>query len=84
MIYDVYGAIKNRAASGRYVLTEIKAKINTLWIDGELTDDERTELLALAEINQDPTYSPMSRTELELLERISALEQQLAQIVPSE
>lgn len=48
---DVYEALKTRAASGRFVLSDLRAKINTIWVDCDITDDQRTELLALADAN---------------------------------
>ena len=81
---DVYESLKNRAASGRFILTDIKRKINTMWTEDELTDDQRTELLSLAETNHNPSFSPMSPTEIALLERIEDLETTLAQITSTE
>lgn len=77
---DAYEALKNRAASGRYVLADIKAKVNTLWVEGDLTDAQRAELIALADTNYDPAYSPLSPTEQALAARVTTLEEQLAQI----
>ena len=47
--------------SGRYALADILTKIDTLWVQGDLTDDERTELIALAQDNAKPenSYAPL-------------------------
>lgn len=81
---DVYESLKNRVASGRFILTDIKRKINTMWTEDELTDEQRNELLSLAETNHNPSFSPMSPTEIALLERIEVLETTLSQIISTE
>lgn len=48
---DYCNIIRNYIASGDYVLENIEGRINTLWVEGRLADDERTQLLALAAEN---------------------------------
>ena len=45
---DYYGIIKSAIGFGGYVLTEMEAKIDRLWVEGHLTDEQRTELRTLA------------------------------------
>ena len=45
---DYCGIIKNYISTGTYVLEQIEQRINQLWIEGKLSDDERAELLQLA------------------------------------
>ena len=77
---DIYGVLKTKSASGRFVLDEMISKINAMWIDEEITEEQREELILLATTNHDNTYNPMSKTELELLARISALEEKVSTI----
>ena len=51
----MYEIIKGVIQSGRYELTDILTKIDTLWVQSSLTDDERTELTDLARSGADPT-----------------------------
>lgn len=45
---DYCGIIKNYISTGTYVLEQVEQRINQLWIEGKLSDDERAELLQLA------------------------------------
>lgn len=44
----MYAIIKNVIGRGDYELDSILRKINSLWIDGTLDDEQRDELLSLA------------------------------------
>ena len=44
----MYEIIKNVIQSGRYELTGMLTKIDTLWAQGSLSDNERTELIDIA------------------------------------
>lgn len=77
---DAYEALKTRAASGRFVLSDLRAKINTIWVDGDITDDQRTELLALADANQPTDYTGLSSAEQSLLARVIDTEAALIEI----
>lgn len=74
MASGVYSALKNLAASGQYVLSEITEKIDALWAEGKLTDAQRVELTTLAQANADPNFSPMTEVEKALDDRLFALE----------
>lgn len=45
----MYDVIKNVIISKRYELLELLNKIDVLWVQGDLTDDQRVELIALAQ-----------------------------------
>lgn len=86
----MYEIIKNVITSGSYELTDILKKIDTIWLQGTLTDEERTELIDLARSSADPehSYAPlqeqidtlytnmteMGKTILSLTGRIAKLE----------
>ncbi len=44
----MYNIVKNVLNNGRYDLTDIMKKINSLWVQGSLTDSEYEELTAIA------------------------------------
>ena len=45
---DFYRIIKNFVLTGDYVLEDVEGRINALWIEGKLTDEQRAEMLDLA------------------------------------
>lgn len=45
----MYNIVKSVIEAGRFELSEMLRKIDTLWIQGNLTDDEKLELIALAQ-----------------------------------
>lgn len=55
--------IRNVIQSGSYELTDILKKIDTIWLQGALTDEERTELVDLARTRADPenSYAPLQK-----------------------
>lgn len=77
---DAYGAIKRIAASGRFVLADLRGKINTLWVEQDLTDAQRDELIELAETCIDPDYSPMTEGERALDERLFVVEAAMLEV----
>lgn len=86
----MYDIIKNVAASGRYELSDMLKKIDTIWIQGGITEEQRAELVAFAREHADPSYSyaplqrqvdmlflnqsEMGKTILELADRVTVLE----------
>lgn len=59
----MYDIIKNVIASGSYELTDILKKIDTIWLQGTLTEEQRTELIDLARTSADPenSYAPLQK-----------------------
>lgn len=71
----MYEIIKSVIQSGRYELTDILTKIDTLWVQGDLLDDERTELTDLARSGADPAQGVDVLAKLsDLDKRVAALE----------
>lgn len=66
---------KNVILGARFNLTDMLRKIDTLWVQGSLSDDEKAELVELAQSKADVGSSIDVLTKLqELDERVSALE----------
>lgn len=86
----MYGIIKAVIERKDYELASILKKIDTLWAENELTDEQREELITLARENADPKNSyatlekqvdslfenmgEMGKTLTEVLTRLSVLE----------
>ena len=49
----MYQIIKNVIERGGYDLSAILTKIDTLWVNDSLTNEQRTELIGLARSNGD-------------------------------
>lgn len=71
--------IKNVIRTGSFELTAILAKIDTLWVQGSLTDAQRLELIAMARAGADPknTFAPLQEQIDALARRVAALEGEL-------
>lgn len=61
----MYEIIKSVIESGRYDLPDIIKKIDTIWIQGDISEDDKNELKALATKNATP-----NEDENELLRRV--------------
>ena len=71
----MYDVIKDVINSRRYVLADMLHKIDTIWAQGDLDDEQRTELIALAQGNADMEQEVNMLAKLEELEqRVRALE----------
>lgn len=53
----MYEIVKNVIASKRYALDDMLKKIDTLWVQNDITEEQRKELVALAQTNADPEQS---------------------------
>lgn len=71
----MYEIVKNVINAKSYELTDILTKIDTLWVQGSLTEEQRTELTALARQNADPaaSYAPLQEQIDALADRLDAL-----------
>ena len=71
----MYSIIKNVIASRRYELGDMLGKIDTIWLQGDLTDEQRTELVELARDNADPaaSYAPLQEQIDQAFAQIKAL-----------
>lgn len=72
----MYDTIKDVINSGRYELNDMLHKIDTLWVQGDLDDDQRDELVELARENATPeqTYAPIQEQIDQVFAQISALD----------
>lgn len=71
----MFEIVKNVIKSGRYELTELLGKIDTLWVQGDLTDEQHDELVRLAQGSADVENSVDIIAKLAELEaRVAALE----------
>ena len=71
----MYDVIKDVINTRRYVLADMLHKIDTLWAQGDLDDEQRTELIVLAQSNADMTQEVNVLAKLEELEKcVRALE----------
>ena len=71
----MYDVIRDVINTQRYVLADMLHKIDTLWAQGDIDDDQRTELIALARDKADMAKEVNVLTRLEELEqRVRALE----------
>lgn len=71
----MYDVIKDVINTRRYVLADMLHKIDTLWAQGDLDDEQRSELIALAQGNADMEQEVNMLAKLEELEqRVKAVE----------
>lgn len=71
----MYSIVKNVLNQGGYDLTAIIKKIDTLWLQGKLTDEQHDELTETARNTADVQYSVDVLTKLEELDkRLTVLE----------
>ena len=72
----MYEVTKNVIQTGSFELTDILAKIDTLWLQGSLTDAERLELNEMARGKADPSnsFAPLQDQIDALAARVKALE----------
>ena len=79
----MYNIVKNVIQGGAYNLTDIFKKIDTLWIKGDLTDDQRNELYISARIGAKVENSVDLLKKIEELDRrLTALEDALKDTPP--
>ena len=76
----MYSIIKNVIASRRYELGDMLGKIDTIWIQGDLTDEQKIELVELARDNADPaaSYAPLQEQIDQAFTQIKALSARVA------
>lgn len=76
----MYDTLWQLIVTGDYTLTDITNKINVFWAESQITEAQRTELMALAVDNLDVEQErPDTQTTLEALAaRVDALEEAVA------
>ena len=65
----MYNVIKSVINSQRFELSDMLRKIDTLWLQAQINDDQKTELEALAREKADPAMSVTVMTRLDDLEK---------------
>ena len=50
----MYEIVKNVIMPGNFKLEDMSKKIDTLWVQGDLTEEQRTELIALMKEHLNP------------------------------
>ena len=73
----MYEVTKNVIQTGSFELHDILVKIDTLWLQGSLTDEERLDLVRLARGKADPSnsYAPLQAQIDALAARVKILEE---------
>lgn len=76
----MYEIVKSVIGLGRYELASMLTKIDTLWVQGDLTDAQRTELTERARNNAAPeaSYAPLQAQVDALAGRVDALTARVA------
>lgn len=71
----MYEIIKTVIESKRYELADMLEKIDTMWLQDEITEEQKTELVNLARENAKPenSYSDLQKQINQALEEIDAL-----------
>lgn len=60
----MYEIVKNVIMSGNFKLADMQKKIDTLWLQNDLTEEQRTELIALMKDNLNPETESPEKVEL--------------------
>lgn len=71
----MYEVFKSVITSGNYELSDMLTKIDTIWIQGQITDEQRTELINLARQNATPeqSYAPLAQQVDALFENVAEI-----------
>lgn len=81
----MYAVVKNVIESRNYELADMLTKIDTLWVQGSITEEERAELIALARQNAQVQQSIDILAKLEELDkRVKANEEAIKKLTDSE
>lgn len=82
----MYQIIHDVITSKRYELNDILKKIDTIWVQGDIDDDQKEELVELARANADPeqSYAPLQKQIDDAFAAIKALESRVAALEAGE
>lgn len=71
----MYSIIQSVINTGSFELTDILKKIDTLWLQGDIDDDQRTELIDAAREKADPSvsFAPLQEQVNKLADDLAAL-----------
>lgn len=67
----MHGIIKVVIESNRFELVDVLKKINKLWMEGDLTDEQREELITLAREKANPSDS------IDVLEKMKEMDERV-------
>ena len=70
----MYNIIKNVIHEGRYDLSSLLIKLDTLWLQSQITDEQKEELVNLARENANAEQS------IEVLEKLKSIDVEIAKI----
>lgn len=77
----MYDVLKNVIHSKRYALADILTKIDTLWVQGSITEEQRLSLISDAQNNAMVENSiDVLKSLYELNKRVTDLEKQIAEL----
>ena len=78
----MYEIIKNVIEAGNYELGDMLKKINTVWIESNITDEQKKELEELARTNAkaENSYAPLQEQLDNANLRIDSLEERIAKL----
>ena len=71
----MYNIIKTVITSGNFELTDIIRKIDTVWLEGKITDEEKEELVKMAQGKANPQHS------MDLVAKVVELEKTVKSIL---
>ena len=82
----MYQIIKDVITSKRYELNDILKKIDTIWVQGDIDDDQKDELVEMASEYADPeqSYAPLQAQIEQAFAQIKALEARVAALEAGE
>ena len=81
----MYNIIKTVIETGNFELTDIIKKIDTVWFEGKITDEEKAELVEMAQGKANPQHSmDLVAKVADLEKRVKALETQKPTDEPTE
>lgn len=75
----MFEIIKNVISEGRYALNDILKKIDTIWIQGDLTDEEKTNLVNMAREHALPenSFAPLQKQMDVLADQVTTLKSEI-------
>lgn len=78
----MYEIIKNVIEAGNYELVDMLKKINTVWIESNITDEQKQELEELARTNAkaENSYAPLQEQVNDLYSKYDELKQEIAEL----
>ena len=78
----MYKVIKSVIESKRYELAEMLTKIDTFWVQGQLSEEEHTELVSLARENALPenSYASIQEQIDTLFKKVAEMEAEIASL----